>query len=80
MVAKLHTITVEPWRSLNFSTRVALEATSAIMWPLNTEDRLTALITLLGSEIEAIAENDEQIDAVIDVLRQQMRLQLARQH
>ena len=80
MVAKLHTITVEPWRSLNFSTRMAIEATTAILWPLDTDDRLTALITLLGDEIETIAEDQEQIDAIVDVLRQQLRLQLARQH
>jgi hypothetical protein len=71
-----HTITIEPWDSLTLGTRIALEAATAILWPLKPDDRMTALITLLADQIAEIAGNEDQIDALVDVLRMQLKLEL----
>jgi hypothetical protein len=69
-----HTVELEPWGNLNTGTRVVLEATTVILWTLKPDDRLTALITLLATQIYEIIENEDDIDAVIDVLRKQLKL------
>jgi hypothetical protein len=80
MKQPLHTITLEPWESLNLGTRVALEAATAMLWPLQPDDRLTVLITLLADEIEALTASASEVDAIIDVLRTQLKMTLVRPH
>lgn len=72
-----HTITLEPWRGLHFGERVVLEAASALLWPLKDDDRLTVLINLIAAQIDVMVEDEVEIDAIIDVLRMQMKLTLA---
>ena len=48
MTRATHTITIEPLDGLSFGTRVALDAATAILWPLCRDDKLTALITSAG--------------------------------
>lgn len=71
-----HTITIAPWRRLGFGERIAIEATSAMLWPLQHDDRITVLLNLLGGEIAEVAENEDQVDAIVDVLRMQLKLAL----
>lgn len=68
-----HTITLKPWRGLSFGERVALETTTALLWPLKDDDRLTVLINLMAAQVDAMAENDDQVDAIVDVLRMQLK-------
>ena len=69
-----HTIELTPWQSAGVGVRVVCEATNAMLWPLQPDDRITALISLLAHHVEDVAENDDQIDAIIDVLRMQMKI------
>jgi hypothetical protein len=69
-----HTITLQPWQSASIGVRFVCEAASALLWPLAPDDRMTVLISLLAAHIGDVAETDDQIDAVIDVLRMQMKL------
>jgi hypothetical protein len=71
-----HTIEIESPESLNLGTRVMLEAASALLWPLKPDDRMTVLITLLAGAIGAVAANEDEIDAIVDMLRMQMKLEL----
>lgn len=68
-----HTITIAPWRNFNAYGRVICEATSAMLWPLSPDERMTILISLLANHIPDVAESDDQVDAVLDVLRMQLR-------
>lgn len=72
-----HTIMLTPWRGLSFSERVALETATALLWPLKDDDRLTVLINLMAAQVDAMAENDDQVDAIVDVLRLQLKLMAA---
>jgi hypothetical protein len=72
-----HTIELEPWEAQTFGVRVVIEATSAMLWPLTIDTRLTVLITLMGDLIAEVAENTDQVDDIIDVLRKQMKTVLA---
>ena len=73
-MATSHTITLEPWRGLSLGERVALEAASALLWPLNADDRMTVLLNLLIAQIDGAVENEDQIDAIIEVLRMYLKL------
>jgi hypothetical protein len=75
-MATFHTLTVQPWHRASFGERLILEAASALLWPLQPDDRMTVLINLLANETAGIAENEDQIDAIIDMLRMQLRLGL----
>ncbi len=77
-MATFHTVSLEQWRGLSFGERVAFDATSALLWPLKADDRMTVLINLLAAQIGSMVENEDQIDAIIDVLR--MLLKLDRRH
>jgi hypothetical protein len=70
-----YTITLLPsWRSASFGERLALEMISATLWPLQHDERMTVLINLLAAQIDNMVENEDQIDAIIDVLRMQLKL------
>jgi len=66
-------IVLAPWHAASIGVRVACEAVSALLWPLTPDHRMTVLITLLAHHIGGVAKTDDQIDAVIDMLRMQMR-------
>jgi hypothetical protein len=69
-----HLIAAEPWESLGFYTRITLEASTAMLWPLEIEDRITVLINLLADQIVKVTDSNEQVDAVIDLLRLHLKL------
>lgn len=69
-----HTITLEPWHSASFGERLALATASALLWPLQPDDRMTVLINLMAVQIDGISANADEIDAIIDVLRMQLKL------
>lgn len=69
----LHTIVVEPWEAQPFGIRVTIEAVAMTLWPMTHAARLTVLITLIACEIAEVAENEDQVDALIDILRRQMK-------
>jgi hypothetical protein len=72
-----HTIMLTPWRGLSFGERLALETATALLWPLNDDDRMTVLLNLMAAQIDSMVETDEQIDALVDVLRLQLKLKAA---
>ena len=76
MMRPAHTITLHPWRSLSLGERAALETVTALLWPLKDDDRMTVLINLMAAQISNMVENEDQIDALIDVLRMQLKLSL----
>jgi hypothetical protein len=73
-MAPLHTITQQPWRSASVGERLALEMTALMLWPLSDDDRMTVLINLMAAQIDRMLEHEDQIDALIDLLRMQLRL------
>jgi hypothetical protein len=73
-MAPLHTITQQPWRSTSVGELLALEMTTLMLWPLNDDDRMTVLINLMAAQIDRMVEDDNQIDALIDLLRLQLKM------
>lgn len=72
-----YTITLLPtWRSASFRERLALEMISATLWPLQHDERMTVLISLLAGQTDRMVENEDQIEAIIDLLRMQLELGL----
>lgn len=69
-----HTILMQPWRTASFGERMALEMTTLTLWPLKDDDRMSVLINLLASEIDRTITDDDQIDALIDLLRLQLKM------
>lgn len=72
-----HTIQLVPWRGTSTGERIALEMTSLIIWPLQDDERMTVLINLMSAQIDRMCTEDDQIDALIDLLRMQLRMQRA---
>jgi hypothetical protein len=77
-MATFHTITLEPWRGLSLGERVALDAASALLWPLRADDRVTVLFNLLTAQVGGMVENEDQVDALIEVLRMYLKLKTQR--
>lgn len=69
-----HTVTVVPWRGFSTYSRVLLEAGTAALWPLQPDDRLSVLINLLASEVVNIAESDDQVDAIVEILSMHLKM------
>jgi hypothetical protein len=69
-----HTIMLTPWSNTSAGVRMVCEATSMLLWPLQPDDRMTALISLLANNIDDVAETEDQIDAIFDVLRMQLKM------
>lgn len=69
-----HTIMLTPWSRANMGVRVVCETTSMMLWPLQPDDRMTALISLLANHIDDVAETDDQIDAIVDVVRMHLKM------
>jgi hypothetical protein len=76
----LHTIELAPWQGLSFGERVALETATALLWPLKPDDRMTVLVNLLSAQIDAIGGNEEQVDAMMDVIRMNLKVNRRYQH
>ena len=72
-----HTIELVPWRGTSVGERIALEMTSMALWPLEDDARMTVLINLLAAQIDRMVTEDDQIDALIDLLRMQLRMMRA---
>ena len=70
---------MQPWRGLSFGEKVAIEGTTALLWPLNDDDCMTVLLNLLAAQIDGMVETDDQIDAIIDLLRMQLKLSRRRE-
>jgi len=64
-----HAIIMEPINGLSFGERWALEVSTAIMWPLNNDQRITVLVNLLARQLH----NDTQAEAVGDMLKMSVR-------
>lgn len=62
-------ITVDQWGGVSFGERWALEVASAILWPLGEDQRITVLINLLASQLD----NEEQVNAISDMLKLSLR-------
>jgi hypothetical protein len=69
-----HTIQLVPWRGTSTGERIALEMTSMALWPLQDNARMTVLINLMASQVDRMCEDEDQVDALIDVLRMQLRM------
>ena len=72
-----HTVTLEPWRGGSFGERVALEMTTMLLWPLDSDSRMTVVLTLLSAEIARVADNDDAVDAILDMIRLKLKLRRA---
>ena len=73
MPHRYHRITTESVLSLRFSERLALEMITAVLWPLDTDERIGLLLTTLADNVADVAETDEEIDALIERLRLQFK-------
>ncbi len=72
-----HTIQLQTWKGTSIGERIALEMTAMALWPLQDDQRMTVLINLLAAQIDRMIAEDDQIDALMDVLRMQLRLMRA---
>jgi hypothetical protein len=70
-----HTITPMRYRDASFGERLALEMVTAVLWPLDDDERMTVLLSALGAQIIG-AVTEDKIDALIDMLRLQLKLSL----
>ena len=77
MTRPAHTIQLVPWRGTSTAERIALEMTSMALWPLQDDARMTVLINLLAAQIDRMITEEDQIDALIDLLRMQLRMMRA---
>lgn len=68
-----HTITLDLYQSGSLGERVGLDIGTALLFPLAHDKRLTVLINLLAVEIAAVADDDDAVDAIIDILRLKMK-------
>jgi hypothetical protein len=59
------TNTLVPWRGISFAERWALDAATAVLWPLQSDQRMTVLINLLAEQIE----EEDEVDAISDMLK-----------
>ena len=71
-----HTITLEPWRSQSFGERLAFTMVGTTLAALQPDARMTILISLLAQEIIDLAATDDEIDAIIDMLRLHLKLKM----
>jgi hypothetical protein len=71
-----HTITPMRYRDASFGERLGLEMVGAVLWPLGNDERMTVLLSALGAQITDTIETEDQIEALIDVLRLQLKLRL----
>jgi hypothetical protein len=62
-------ITVEQCGGVSYGERWALEVASMILWPLGGDQRITVLINLLASQLD----NEEQVNAISDMLKLSLR-------
>ncbi|MBR0874554.1 hypothetical protein JQ633_29645 [Bradyrhizobium tropiciagri] len=76
-MSKFHTLTPAPFHSASFGERLGLEMISAVLWPLGEDERMTVLLSMLGTQIINIADNEDQIDALIEALRARLKLSLS---
>ena len=71
-----HAIVIEPWRKLGFGNRVARDVIGMVVRPLSLDSRMSVLISALAEHIYEVADTEDQIDAVMDVLRMAMKMHL----
>jgi hypothetical protein len=69
-----YSVIATPFEATPFGERLALHMVSISVWPLKIDDRVSVLMTALGIEILPQVETDDQIEAVLDQLRIQMKL------
>jgi len=75
---RLYSITATSFKNATFGERLALHMIGMTVTPFETDDRISILMTALGMEILPQIENDDQIEAVLDQLRIQMKLAMWR--
>jgi len=73
-MTQIHTIHLDPYSSASFGERLGMQIGTMLMWPLQHDERMTVLITLLDSEIRAIADNEDAVDAIVDVLKLKLKM------
>jgi hypothetical protein len=42
---------------------------SAVLWPLNTYDRIGVLLTILTDNVTDVIDNEEEVEVLLDRLR-----------
>jgi hypothetical protein len=72
----IRTITLEPWASASTGVRVACQMGLFTLWPLSDDDRMTVLISLLSYQIDQTIQNEDQIEAILDMIRMHLKLKL----
>jgi hypothetical protein len=80
MPHRYHQTTTESVLSLRFSERLALEIITAVMWPLNTDERIGLLLTTLADSVADVAKTDEEVDALVERLRLHFKLACLDRH
>jgi hypothetical protein len=73
MPRRYHQITTESVLSLRITERLALEMITTVLWPLDTDERISVLLTTLADNVADVAETDEEIDALVERLRVQFK-------
>ena len=79
MRPRAHTIMLDAVAQASASASAwRLETATALLWPLKDDDRLTVLINLMAAQVDTLwPKNDDQVDAIVDVLRLQLKLKAA---
>jgi hypothetical protein len=76
---RVHTLDDIPWQQATFMERLATNMTIWTLSPLEHDQRVTVLMSLLVPEIaETVAEEDE-IDAILAAMKLHLQLVVRRQ-
>jgi hypothetical protein len=68
----IHTLETTPWEHAAFLERLAISMTMMLMYPLTSDQRITALMSLLVHEMREAVIEDEEIDVMLGIMRRQL--------
>lgn len=70
-----YSLTSARWNNVSTSERWLIQTIWYIMRPFAPDTRITALLSLLANQLMETAENEAEIDNVLDFLRLQLKIE-----
>jgi hypothetical protein len=67
-------ITLESHASGSFGVRLAIQMISTVLYPLQPNDRMSVLMTMLADEILMEAQTVDEIDAIVNLLHLKLKI------
>jgi hypothetical protein len=73
-------INQQSWRDTSFTERLAVNMVGYTLYPLQRDQRVTVLMSLLVFELSEMFTGVEEIDVTLDILRIHLRDEVLRRH